>query len=144
MHADTAHTPTRKPTVQAAISNKTKTLLFGDGRKRAARRHRDLIAAFGAEVGGFDILVPSDQIVIRGLARLSVELEILESKRANGETIDGLTYLSLTNAQRRALGDFAKLKHRLTAPRVLATKTTHKPASRKRTTALDALRQFGA
>jgi hypothetical protein len=144
MDTDTAQMPSRPPTIRAAITNGTR-LLLGDGRKVAARRHRDLVFAFAAECGlAFAQLAPSDQIVIRRLAELAVQLEAMESKSASGETIDGTLYLSLCNCQRRAMGDFLKLKQRLTATKAENSKTPARRGPTRQRAALDALRQFGA
>jgi hypothetical protein len=66
--------------------------------------------AFGDEAGGFDRLNASGQQMVRRLAQVSVELELLEATRADGGDIDPIAYCTLVNSQRRLLSDLERLK----------------------------------
>lgn len=91
--------------VRSAMTNGNRSVLFGDGRSAGARRYRDLCIAFAGEVGGLSALPPSGQQTVKGLAQVSVELELLEAKRAAGEAIDPVAFVTLVNSQRRLLRD---------------------------------------
>jgi hypothetical protein len=107
MSADVCPADRQHMKPRAAVSNGTRAV-FGDGRSVGARRYRDLLQAFGEEYGGYDRLSPSGQQIVRRLAQVSVELELLESERAAGRAIDPVTFCTLVNAQRRLLRDAAK------------------------------------
>lgn len=95
---------------RCAVTNGKALHLFGDGRSAGARRYRDLLAAFASEAGGMDSLAASAQQVIRRLAQVSVELELLDATRASGQTIDPVAYVTLVNTQRRLLRDLERMK----------------------------------
>jgi hypothetical protein len=84
--------------------------MFGDGRSAGARRFRDLLHEFAAELGGVASLPASSAQLVRRLAQISVELEILEATRAAGQAIDATAFTRLANLQRRLLRDLAALK----------------------------------
>jgi hypothetical protein len=53
-----------------------------DGRSSWARRLRDLIALHYSDLGGADIVSVAEQSIIRRVATITVELELLETKFA--------------------------------------------------------------
>ncbi len=103
--------------VRSAISNGSRACLFGDGRSAGARRFRDLMIEFGAELGGFANLPATAQQVVRRLAQVSVELELLEAQRASGAAIDPVAFVTLVNSQRRLLRDLEAIKTKLAPSR---------------------------
>ena len=146
MHQDAAETANRRlPTVKSAVTNGSK-INFGDGRRKHARRFKDCCHLLAAECGrAFGDLAISDQFIVRRLAELATQTEVLETKRAAGAAVDDMAYLAHVNALRRVRGDFAKLKARLTAapsPARTPAKVTTKRAPAKRHDALDAF-SFG-
>jgi hypothetical protein len=75
------------------------------------------LEGFGAEFGGLDRMTPSGQQVVRRLAQVSVELELMESARAAGDAIDPVTFCTLVNSQRRLLRDAERLGARSGPPK---------------------------
>lgn len=116
MLSDKANNDQRSPVACSRVTNGKRLRLFGDGRSAGARRYRDLIMAFGDEAGGFDRLNASGQQMVRRLAQVSVELELLEATRADGGDIDPIAYCTLVNSQRRLLSDLERLKAATSAP----------------------------
>lgn len=90
---------------RSRVSNGSQALIFGDGRSAGARRYRDLQAEFAAELGNAEALPPSSRQLVRRLAQVSVELELLEAKRASGDEIDPIAFVTLVNSQRRLFRD---------------------------------------
>lgn len=101
--------------LRSAITNGTH-LLFGDGRSSGARRYRDLVAAFAAEVGGMSSLPASGQQTVRRLAQISLELECIEAQRAAGTPFDAVAYATLTNTQARLLRALRGLRSKASRP----------------------------
>ena len=66
-----------------------KDLLPGlDGRSATARRFRDLVNAFVADMGGLDRCSQIKLGLVRRLAATTVQAETLEARMVNGEAID--------------------------------------------------------
>ena len=66
-----------------------KDLLPGlDGRSATARRFRDLVNAFVADMGGLDRCSEIKLGLLRRLAAATVQAELLEARMVNGEQID--------------------------------------------------------
>ena len=80
------------------------------GETPSARRYRDLVTEFAGEAGGMAALPASAQQLVRRLAQVSVELELLKSQRATGEAIDPVAFVTLVNSQRRLLRDRSALR----------------------------------
>lgn len=112
MTADIATIDSASQKARSRLSNGSTLHLFGDGRSAGARRFRDLVAEFAAEVGGMISLPASAQQLIRRLAQVSVELELIEAQRASGAAIDPVAFVTLVNSQRRLLRDLEGLKKR--------------------------------
>jgi hypothetical protein len=85
-------------------------LLKPDGRTRGERRRRELHQAFAGELG--DSISPAALEVVKRLAGVSLDLEVMDSARGAGEAIDPVRYCTSINAQRRLLRDLEALKAR--------------------------------
>jgi hypothetical protein len=122
MHADCTATDPRPPRQRAVTAPRPPrlrsratngTALFAesiDGRTALARRYRDLIAQFVADVGGDPS--QTQQQVIRRAASLSVWCESVEAKLAAGEEIDIGQFTTACNSVRRLLADIGLSRHR--------------------------------
>jgi hypothetical protein len=88
---------TRKPRARSRVSNGGAWLANVDQRSSVARRYRDLMAEAIADAGGIDACSQARLQLIRRLAALSVQLEQLEAKLADGAEIDIAEYTSLTS-----------------------------------------------
>jgi hypothetical protein len=85
----TSPSPSRSPsnhrsvfTNRARITNGRTILPHVDGRSAWARRFRDVLSAYASDQGGEDQLSEARQALIRRIACLQTELEILETKFA--------------------------------------------------------------
>lgn len=75
-----------------------KDLLPGlDGRSATARRFRDLVNAFIADMGGLDRCSEIRLGLLRRLAATTVQAEMLEARMVNGEAIDIATLCTLAS-----------------------------------------------
>ena len=88
---------TRKPRARSRVSNGRDWLANVDQRSSIARRYRDLMAEAVADAGGVSECSQARLQLIRRLAALSVQLEQLEAKLADGGDIDIAEYTSLTS-----------------------------------------------
>jgi hypothetical protein len=80
-----------------------KNLLPGlDGRSASARRFRDLVNAFVADMGGLDCCSEIRLGLLRRLASTTVQAEMLEARMVNGEAIDIATLCTLASLEARA------------------------------------------
>jgi hypothetical protein len=108
-----SHDPFHKaPSSLTARSRVTNGKIFKDGRSAGARRFRDLMVQFADEAGGMVSLSASGQQLVRRLAQVSLELELMEASRAAGNAIDPLAYVTLVNSQQRLLRDLRRLAPR--------------------------------
>jgi hypothetical protein len=75
-----------------------KDLLPGlDGRSATARRFRDLVNAFVADMGGLDRCSEVRLGLVRRLAATTVQAEMLEARMVNGDAIDIATLCTLAS-----------------------------------------------
>jgi hypothetical protein len=77
-----------------------------DGRSSWARRLRDLLALHVADLGGDDAVSAAERSIIRRVATITVELELLEKKFALADgaaAVDLDMYLRAANNLRRLL-----------------------------------------
>jgi hypothetical protein len=88
---------TRKPTARSRVSNGRDWLSGVDQRSSIARRYRDLMAETISDSGGVSECSQARLQLIRRLAALSVQLEQLEAKLADGGDIDIGEYTALTS-----------------------------------------------
>jgi hypothetical protein len=94
----TDHAPTYEmPSTRARASNHKDLLPGLDGRSSGARRFRDLLQAYAADMGGITNLSEVKIGLLRRLAATSVLAEALEVKAANGEAVDVGTYCNLAS-----------------------------------------------
>ena len=73
---------------RSAVTNHTGLLPGLDGRSATARRFRDLVNAFVADMGGLDRCSEIKLGLLRRLAAATVQAELLEAEMVNGEQID--------------------------------------------------------
>jgi hypothetical protein len=75
-----------------------KDLLPGlDGRSSSARRFRDLVNAYVSDMGGLDQCSEIKLGLLRRLASIVVQAEILEAQMVNGKPIDVTTLCQLAS-----------------------------------------------
>ena len=82
---------------RSRVTNGNDWLSGVDQRSSIARRYRDLMAEAIADAGGVSECSQARLQLIRRLAALSVQLEQLEAKLADGADIDIAEYTSLTS-----------------------------------------------
>ena len=78
----------RAPALRARVTNHKDLLPGLDGRSATARRFRDLVNAFVADMGGLDRCSEIKLGLLRRLAAATVQAELLEAEMVNGEQID--------------------------------------------------------
>jgi len=85
---DTARLVSRKAPARSRVSNGNDVLPGIDGRARISRRYRDICAAIASDQGGAAYMSEARMQLIRRFAASAVLAEQMESRLANGETID--------------------------------------------------------
>jgi len=85
-----------------------------DGRSGPARRFRDLVESYAADLGGFQSLSESDRGLVRLAAGLALQAEAMQSAVARGEDVNADEIIRLTSESRRAL---ASIKRRSQPPK---------------------------
>lgn len=104
MPSDSAIAAEPKPTHRSAVANGSRLFVEGlDGRSALARRYRDLVHAFTADIGGDPS--ESQKQLIRRAASLSTWCEAQEVKLANGEDVEIGPLTTAANSLRRILAD---------------------------------------
>jgi hypothetical protein len=78
----------RLPKLRARVTNNQDLLPGLDGRTAAARRYRDLVLAFIADMGGLDQCSEVRLGLLRRLAATTVQAELIEARAINGEQVD--------------------------------------------------------
>ena len=73
---------------RSAVTNHKDLLPGLDGRSASARRYRDLVNAFVADMGGLECCSEIRLGLARRLAATTVQAEMLEARMVNGEAID--------------------------------------------------------
>jgi hypothetical protein len=97
--------PPRKREARSAVTN-GKTLGIGDGRTKWARRFRDLMFGYAADLGGDEALTEMQRSMIRRAATLTCELERAELTFAEAGEADAdalAAYQTTTGQLRRTL-----------------------------------------
>lgn len=74
------------PANRSRITNGTQLLAGVDGRAPAARRFRDLLNGFAADLGGFDSLSLFDKTSLRNCAGMALRLEQMQAAIARGDS----------------------------------------------------------
>ena len=87
----------RSLTNRSRVSNGRDWLPGADQRSAPARRYRDLMSEAIADAGGIGQCSQAKLQLIRRLAALSVQLEALEARLADGEALDIAEYTALTS-----------------------------------------------
>src|SRR3954452_15339399 len=82
---------------RSAVTNHKDLLPGLDGRSATARRFRDLVNAFVADMGGLDRCSEIKLGLLRRLAATTVQAELLEAMMVNGEQIDIATLCTLAS-----------------------------------------------
>ena len=73
---------------RSRVSNHADLLPAIDGRSAPARRFRDLVNAYVADMGGLDRCSEIKLGLMRRLAATTVQAEMLEARMVNGEAVD--------------------------------------------------------
>jgi hypothetical protein len=85
------------PTLRSRVTNHKDLLPGVKGTSSAARRFRDLVNAFVADMGGLDRCSEIRLGLLRRLAATTVQAEMLEARMVNGEEIDIATLCTLAS-----------------------------------------------
>jgi hypothetical protein len=102
LHIDTPKPPATCATTRSAVTNGKRLHSHVDGRTSEARRFRDLIAAFEAEIPGQ--LGAIEKGLVRSAAGLQLQAEAMQAAIVRGDpNIDPDTLIRLTGAARRIL-----------------------------------------
>jgi hypothetical protein len=89
-------------TLRSRVSNGTVMLANIDGRSSLARRYRDLVESFEADLGG-PSLTEVERGLIRQAASLTLRAEQLSADLVNGQPVDGDQLIRLTGTAKRIL-----------------------------------------
>jgi hypothetical protein len=92
-----ANRDVRKQKGRSRVTNHKDLLPQLDGRSSAARRFRDLVSAFITDMGGADQCSDIKLGLLRRLAAVTVQAEVLEAKMINGEQVDIGTLCTLAS-----------------------------------------------
>jgi hypothetical protein len=82
---------------RSRVTNHEDLLPGLDGRSSAARRFRDLVGAYIADMGGLDQCSEIKLGLLRRLAATTVQAELLEAQMVNGEPVDVATLCTLAS-----------------------------------------------
>ena len=88
---------TRKRKGRSRVTNHKDLLPKLDGRSSAARRFRDLVSAFITDMGGADQCSDIKLGLLRRLAAVTVQSELIEARMINGEAVDIGTLCTLAS-----------------------------------------------
>jgi len=91
----------RAKVARSRVSNHADLLPGLDGRSSAARRFRDLVSAFVADMGGLDQCSEIKLGLLRRLAATTVQAELLEAQMVNGVAVDIGTLCTLASTSLR-------------------------------------------
>ena len=104
MPSDSAAIVERKPSARSQVSNGSAMFVEPiDGRTRASRRFRDVLAGIVSDLGGADGLSEGQNQLARRCSLIAVECERLEGRAVAGEPIDLELFGMLTDRLGRAL-----------------------------------------
>jgi hypothetical protein len=92
-------------TNRSAVTNGAKLLVGIDMRSPTARRYRDLVQAYKAEIGGD--LSQAEMAMIKTAAGLSVQAELMQADIVNGKTVNSDDLIRLSSEVRRILDAIA-------------------------------------
>jgi hypothetical protein len=119
----TVHKPIARSstTNRSAVTNGSKLLVGIDGRSPTARRFRDLVTAFKAEIGG-DLgeaalaLSQTEMAMIKTAASLALTAELRQADLVNGKTVDPGELVRLASEARRILDTIRTSKRKRAGP----------------------------
>jgi hypothetical protein len=106
MQTQRRHTGANCATTRSAVSNGKRMFQNVDGRSASARRFRDLVRAFEAEVGGQ--LSELERGLVRQAAILSLQTEQMQAAIVRGEAVDNVTLIRLSGEARRIITSLRK------------------------------------
>jgi hypothetical protein len=86
---------------KSRITNHQDLLPGLDGRSGTARRFRDLVSAYVADMGGLDQCSEIKIGLLRRLAATTVQAEMIEARMVNGEAVDVSTLCTLASTAMR-------------------------------------------
>jgi hypothetical protein len=89
-------------TNRSAVTNGSKLLVGIDGRCPSARRYRDLVAAFEAEIGGN--LTEVERGLVKQAAALTLRSEQMQADIVNGNPVDADALIRISSTAKRILG----------------------------------------
>jgi hypothetical protein len=92
--------------IRSSLTNGSKTHHGVDERSAGARRFRDLVAAYTAEIGG--TLSESESGLIRQAAALALRCEGLQAAIVRGEPVDDDLLVRISGTAKRLLGAIGK------------------------------------
>ena len=99
-HARRRNTST-SATNRSAVTNGSRLLEGVDGRSASARRFRDLVRAFAADLGGE--LSELEMGLVRQAAAVALKAEALQAALVRGEPVDGDQLIRLSGTAKRIL-----------------------------------------
>jgi hypothetical protein len=85
------------PSARSRVTNHRDLLPGLDGRSASARRYRDLVNSYIVDMGGIDQCSDIKLGLLRRLAAVTVQAEVLEAKMINGEEVDVGTLCTLAS-----------------------------------------------
>jgi len=88
---------------RSAVSNGARAYVVGNGNGPWARRQRDLVILYAADLGGLDMLTTGQVTLCRASAAMTIELEPMEGRWSLGETNDLDQYARVSAHLRRIL-----------------------------------------
>lgn len=95
----------RPAAVRSKLTNGTALHAEQVGDNKASRRFKDLVEAFGTELGGWVSLSEVQRALVRRLATITIQLEKLELQAVRAEDIDAEEYARIAGHQRRLFAD---------------------------------------
>jgi hypothetical protein len=76
------------PAIRSRVTNHRDLLPGLDGRSASARRYRDLVNSYIVDMGGADQCSDIKLGLLRRLAAVTVQSELIEARMINGEAVD--------------------------------------------------------
>ncbi len=93
------------PTNRSAVSNRSRMLEGVDGRSAGARRFRDLVNAYEAELGG--VLSEAERSLVRQAVGLQLQAERMQGAIVRGEPVDSDALIRVSSTSKRLLAVIA-------------------------------------
>lgn len=89
--------------LRSQVTNGKRLLAEADGNSEWARRYRDLCGLHASDLGGADYLSEAQKSLVRRVAAMEVQCELIESAMSRGEEVDWDLYNRTTGNLRRTL-----------------------------------------